>query len=89
MALVRLQLDRRMLQQAVEEVFLATRDDGMSSPFLDGAGETIEGKLAADLTEQDVGIGHGHVVARRRDNAPMAPDAHAGAVRSLGNRTRL
>lgn len=49
----------------------------------------IEGELATDLIEQDVGARHGHVVARRLDDAPSAQDAHAGATRSLGSRTRL
>lgn len=56
---------------------------------MDGARETIEGELAADLIEQDVGACHGHVVARRLDEAPSAPDTHAGATRSLGSRIRL
>ena len=43
----------------------------------------------ADLIEQDVGARHGHVMAWRLDDAPSAPDAHAGATRSLGRRTRL
>lgn len=56
---------------------------------MDGAGEAIEGELAADRIEQNVGACHGHVVAWRFDDAPSAPNAHAGAVRSLGSRTRL
>jgi hypothetical protein len=55
---------------------------------MDGTPEATEGELAADLIEQDVGSRHGHVVARRLDHAPSAPDAHAGATRSLGSRTR-
>src|SRR5579871_16637 len=56
---------------------------------MDRAREAIEGELAANLIEQDVGARHGHVVTRRLDDAPAAPDAHADASRSLGSRIRL
>jgi hypothetical protein len=36
-----------------------------------------------------VGAPDGHIVARCLDDAPSAPDAHAGAARSLGSRIRL
>lgn len=51
----------------------------------DGAGEAIEGELAAALIEQDVGAHHGYVVARRLDDAPSAPDVYTGTVRTLGS----
>jgi hypothetical protein len=71
-------------------VSLPTELDGIAiAGAMDGAREAIEGELAADLIEQDVGARHGHVIARRLDDAPSAADAHAGATRSLGNRTRL
>jgi hypothetical protein len=47
---------------------------------VNGAGEAVEGELAAALIEQDVGARHGHIVARCLDDAPSAPNAHAGAA---------
>ena len=71
-------------------VSLPAELDGIAiAGAMDGAREAIEGELAADLIEQDVSTRHGHVVARRLDDAPSAPDTHAGAARSLGRRIRL
>jgi hypothetical protein len=56
---------------------------------MNGASEAIEGEFAAGLIEQDVGAGHGHVVAWRLDDLPSAPNAHARGARSLGSRIRL
>jgi hypothetical protein len=39
---------------------------------VDGAGEAVEGELAAVLIEQDVGTRHGHIVAGCFDDAPSA-----------------
>jgi hypothetical protein len=71
-------------------VSLPAELDGIAvARTMDEACETIEGELAADLIKQDVGARHGHVVALCLDDTPSAQDAHAGATRSLGSRTRL
>ncbi|MGY2843630.1 hypothetical protein ACVIWU_006493 [Bradyrhizobium sp. USDA 4509] len=50
---------------------------------MDEAREAIEVELAADDIEQDVVACHGYAIARRLDDAPLAPDAYAGVTRSL------
>lgn len=56
---------------------------------MNGTSEAIERELAAGPIEQDLGVREGHVVARRLDDLPSAPNAQAGAARSLGSRIRL
>src|ERR1700685_1586308 len=71
-------------------VSLPTELDGFAvAGAVDGAREAIDSDPPADRIEQDVGPRHGHVIARRLDDVPPAPDAHAGAARSLGRRIRL
>ena len=71
-------------------VSLPAELDGIAvAGSINEACEAIEGELTAVLIEQDVGAGHGHVVARRLDDAPSAPDTHADDARSLGSRIRL
>jgi hypothetical protein len=67
----------------------AELDDIAVAGSMNGACEAIEGEFTAGLIEQNVGARQGQVAARCLDDLPSAPNAHAGAAKSLGSRIKL